>query len=391
MVPPYFVPDIPPNGTVSPSAVWGDVVVANPRNLYRTFGDLGMLEEHFPQSQSWIDVGILRGEDGLWNRSSDQLGDHLDPKAPPDKPTDATTHRMLVADAYLVEMTGALAEMSKALGKSDESEKYRKQREELKARFQDEWISDGEMANRTQTAYSLALDFDLFPDVEQQNAGIETLRDIVQKNDHLVGTGFAGTPSLGFALRNNGATEDFYKMLLQTRVPSWLYQVVQNATTTGERWDSLLADGTINPGEMTSFNHYAFGSVADWMHQVIGGVAAAEPGWKRVSVAPVPGGGITRADSRFVSPYGEVRVKWWFEDNEQEEARHRNGFHMTVQIPPNSKADVKLPKWEETVELGSGYYEFHDPDYIYPRRILSIAYADAAEEIEGWELAFGSL
>lgn len=367
MIPPYFVPAIPPNGTFDASAVWGDVVVANPWNLYQTFGDLGMLEEHFPQSQSWVDVGIPRREDGLWNRSSHQFGDHLDPKSPPDSPTDATTHKALVADAYLVEMTGVLGQISKELGKADDSERYQQQREELKGKFQDAWVGEGsEMANRTQTAYALALDFDLFADEQEHNAGVEILRDIVEKNNYLVGTGFAGTPSLGFALRDNGATEDFYKMLLQTRVPSWLYQVVQNATTTWERWDSLLADGTINPGEMTSFNHYAFGTVANWIHQVIGGIAAAEPGWKRVTVAPVPGGDITSAESRFVSPYGEVHVRWWFEDNEEENSQHRNGFHMTVQIPPNTKADVKLPKSEETVELGSGYYEFHDPGYTSP-------------------------
>ncbi|KXH52310.1 alpha-L-rhamnosidase A [Colletotrichum salicis] len=121
---------------------------------------------------------------------------------------------------------------------------------------------------------------------------------------------------------------------------------------------------SVNPGEMTSFNHYAFGSVANWMHQVIGGIAPAEPGWKRITVAPIPGGNITSADSKYVLPYGEVKVQWWFENNKEESAVHRNGFHMVVEIPPNTKADITLPNGGETTEVGSGYYEFHDPSYL---------------------------
>ncbi|KAK1702296.1 alfa-L-rhamnosidase [Colletotrichum lupini] len=342
MVVPFTIPTIPPGA----------------------FGDVGLLEEQYLQSQAWIDTGISRNDVGLWNRSSFQFADWLDPKAPSDAPGNATTAKHLVADAYLIHMTDFLANMSAALGRDEAADQYRTQRKDLISAFHDAWIQDGVLANQTQTAYAMALNFGLFTDEEQQSAAAEKLRQIVADNDYLVGTGFAGTPPLGFALRDIGATEDFYRMLLQTRVPSWLYQVVQNGTTTWERWDSLLANGSVNPGEMTSFNHYAFGSVANWMHQVIGGIAPAEPGWKRITVAPIPGGNITSADSKYISPYGEVKVQWWFENNEEENAVHRNGFHMVVEIPPNTKADITMPNGGKSTEVGSGYYEFHDPSYV---------------------------
>ncbi|OBR11276.1 Alpha-l-rhamnosidase [Colletotrichum higginsianum IMI 349063] len=363
MVVPFTIPTIPPNDPAMPAAVWGDVAVANPFNIYQAFGDVALLEEQYLQSQAWIDTGISRNEVGLWNRSSFQFADWLDPKAPSEAPGNATTAKHLVADAYLIHMTEFLANMSAALGRGEAAAKYRAQRDNLTAAFHDAWVQDGALANETQTAYAMALNFGLFTDEAQRSAAAEKLRQIVADNDYLVGTGFAGTPPLGFALRDIGATEDFYRMLLQTRVPSWLYQVVQNGTTTWERWDSLLANGTVNPGEMTSFNHYAFGSVANWMHQVIGGIAPAEPGWKRITVAPVPGGNITSANSKYISPYGEVKVQWWFEKNAEENAAHRNGFHLNVEIPPNTKADITLPNGGETQEVGSGYYEFHDPSY----------------------------
>jgi len=363
MVVPFTVPTIPPDAPAYAAAVWGDVAVGNPYNIYQAFGDIALLEEQYSQAQAWIDTGVMRNEVGLWHRSSFQFADWLDPKAPADAPGNATTAKHLVADAYLIHMTDFLAEMSATLGRDDAAHKYRAQRSNLTEAFHDAWIQGGALVNETQTAYAMALNFGIYTDETQRSSAAEKLRQIVADNDYLVGTGFAGTPPLGFALRDIGATEDFYRMLLQTSVPSWLYQVVQNGTTTWERWDSLLANGSVNPGEMTSFNHYAFGSVANWMHQVIGGIAPAEPGWKRITVAPVPGGDVTSARSRYISPYGEVKVDWWFENNVQGKAAHRNGFHLTVEIPPNTQADIILPNGGERLRVGSGYYQFFDPSY----------------------------
>ncbi|EKJ74128.1 hypothetical protein FPSE_05713 [Fusarium pseudograminearum CS3096] len=135
--------------------------------------------------------------------------------------------------------------------------------------------------------------------------------NIVAANDYLIGTGFAGTPALSDALRSINATEDIYRILLQTKVPSWLYQVDMGATTIWERWDSMLPDRQLNPGEMTSFNHYAYGSVAQFLHETVGGLAPDKDnsGYETVAVAPIPGGGITSANAKHLGPYGMVEYK----------------------------------------------------------------------------------
>lgn len=258
MIPPVTVPELPIGFPAIPTAVWGDVVVANPQQYLLAFGDLAMLAEQYDSAQAWIDTGIARNEVGLWNRSTFQFGDWLDPTSPPDNPAQAKTASHLVADAYLIRMTEVLANLSQSLGRDDLTQRYRKQHSDLLREFNAAWVTDnGTLANSSQTAYALAIDFDLLPEEEMAKAG-STLRQIIADNDHLVGTGFAGTPALGSALTQIGAADDFYRMLLQTGVPSWLYSVVMNGTTTWERWNSLEPNGSVNAGEMTSFSKFSF-------------------------------------------------------------------------------------------------------------------------------------
>ncbi|KAF1949662.1 alfa-L-rhamnosidase [Byssothecium circinans] len=362
-VTPYYVPsddidDDERDRVRRPTSIWGDVIVGNPYALYQTTGDKIMLEEQYPAAQAWIDKGIPRNEAGLWDRSTFQFADWLDPKAPPEKPADATTHKHLVSDAYLIQMTRLLSNLSSVLGKSDLSQQYATQRADLVKAFQAAWIDPYDIiANVTQTALALALHFDIYTDTTARAQAASTLRSVIANNTYLVGTGFAGTQQLGFALSGINATSDFYKMLLQTTVPSWLYQVAMNGTTTWERWDSLLPNGSVNPGEMTSFNHYAFGSVADWIHQKVGGLAIGEPGWKTVRVAPEPGGDITWARASYRSPYGVVNSSWTVDDA---------GFKLEVSVPPNSRAEVKLPGKEDVEVIGSGTKAFSVEGYKIP-------------------------
>lgn len=339
-----------------PVAVWGDVIVGSPWALFQATGDLGMLEDQYEGARTWIDQGIPRNEVGLWNRSTWQYGDWLDPKAPEAEADLATTHKFLVADAYLIQMTRLVSNMGAALGKVDESESYASNRLELVSAFHDAWIEPYDLiANVTQTALALGIRFDIF-DNDTLPRAIETLNSVIANNSYLVGTGFAGTQQLGFALTSVNLTSTFYEMLLQTQVPSWLYQVVMGGTTTWERWDSLLPNGTINGSGMTSFNHYAFGSVADWIHQKIGGLAPATPGWKVVQVAPEPGGGITTADASYLSPYGKVSATWSV-------GADGKGFNLEVVVPPNSQAEVTLPGSKETATVGSGKHSFQDDTF----------------------------
>jgi alpha-L-rhamnosidase len=149
------------------------------------------------------------------------------------------------------------------------------------------------------------------------------------------------------ALTETGHLDDAYRLLLQTACPSWLYPVTMGATTIWERWDSMLPDGTINPGEMTSFNHYALGAVVDWLHRTVGGLAPLEPGYRRILIAPQPGGGLEWARTSLETPHGLASVRW-----------DRGGEKVTVHVivPENADAVLRLPGAPEEI-VGPGLHE----------------------------------
>jgi alpha-L-rhamnosidase len=162
-----------------------------------------------------------------------------------------------------------------------------------------------------------------------------------------------GTPLICDALCSVGRYDAAYRLLMQQDCPSWLYAVTMGATTIWERWDSLLPDGSINPGEMTSFNHYAFGAVADWLHRTVGGLAPAEPGYSRIDFRPRPGGGLSQARVRHRTPYGMAECAWEIKDGT---------IGVQVVVPPNTMAVVALPGSEAApVEVGSGTHSWSYP------------------------------
>src|SRR5262249_39916577 len=156
--------------------------------------------------------------------------------------------------------------------------------------FRDEYVAQsGWLSSDSVTAYSLAIAFDLYDDPAQRARAAARIAELAASGGYRISTGFVGTPLVLPALTATGDTRTAYRLLTETACPSWLYPVTMGATTIWERWDSMLPDGSINPGEMTSFNHYALGSVADWMHRTIGGIAPAAPGYRELRFAPVPG------------------------------------------------------------------------------------------------------
>ena len=198
------------------------------------------------------------------------------------------------------------------------------------------------------TALSLALSFNLLPS-DQVSATTKQLEQVVHSSKFKISTGFVGTPLILPALTAAGKTQLAYRMLLEKACPSWLYPITMGATTMWERWDSMLPDGSINPGSMTSFNHYALGSVGAWLHATVGGISPATPGWKVVRFEPVPGGTITWAKVRFEGPYGEVKCEWEIKGKE---------FVMKATVPPNSAGVIQLPGAKKTIGVGSGTHEY---------------------------------
>ncbi|MBO3752455.1 glycoside hydrolase family 78 protein [Streptosporangiaceae bacterium NEAU-GS5] len=338
-----------------PVAAWGDAAAVVPWVLYERTGDRELLARQYPSMRAWADqITGLAGESRLW-QGGFQLGDWLDPAAPPDRPHAALTDPALVASAYLVHSTGIVAEAAALLGHDEDAARYRELAESARAAFDRAHVSPSgdRMSSDTQTAYALGLRFDLIGGADRRARAGRRLVELVRAGGHRIATGFVGTPLICDALTAAGAVDDAYRLLLQTECPSWLYAVVMGGTTVWERWDSLLPDGSVNPGEMTSFNHYALGAVADWMHRAIAGLAPGAPGYRRLLVRPLPGGGLRHASAAHLTPYGRAEVGWERADGQ---------FTLTVQVPPGVTATILLPADPaRPIEAGSGTHRFQCP------------------------------
>jgi alpha-L-rhamnosidase len=349
---PWYVPFIPDDGQWTPNrpgAVWGDVAVLTPWVLYERFGDLGVLAAQYDSAKRWVDlVHRLSGPDHLWNEGF-QLGDWLDPAAPPDRPAESLTDRYLVATAYSAWSTAHLAKTAAVLGRSDDAEHYADLAEATRRAFLAEYVGeDGVMTSDAQTAYSLAIAFELLPDAEAVDRAGDRLNALVAGAGNRIATGFVGTPIVSDALTSSGHLDRAYDLLLEDECPSWLYAVAQGATTIWERWDSMLPDGTVNPGQMTSFNHYALGAVADWLHRVVAGIAPAAPGYRSILFKPRPGGGLTHASAVHLTPYGRASIAWTIADGT---------LQVEVEVPTGTSAVVDLPG-AEPVSVTSGTHRF---------------------------------
>jgi alpha-L-rhamnosidase len=355
-VPPMIVPNVQyAKEARPPQAVWGDASILVPWALFKWFGDKEILSRQYDSMKSWLDKGCSRGEDGLWTTSLWQHGDWLDPSAPPEDPGNGQTDGVYVADAYLVYVTGIISQIATVLQYPEDAQTYSEDHIRLKQVFQEKYITPkGMVMCDTQTSLSLALVFSLFASEDQtKNAG-ERLARKVRFAKFRVATGFAGTPMVTHALSKTGWHQLAYRMLLETSCPSWLYPVTMGATTTWERWNSMLPDGTINPGQMTSFNHYALGSVINWLHEYVGGISLIEPGWKFFKVQPIPGGTIRSANIQYESPYGLIQCSWELDEN--------SVFSMKLQIPPSSSALVIMPEKKANEGSSQGII-FHSGRY----------------------------
>lgn len=284
------------------------------------------------------------------------MQDWLDPNAPPDEPFKAVTDPPLVANAFLIQSLDLTAQVADILGRSSHAAKYRSEAAAARREFEDEYVSkNGRVTSDSQTAYALAICFGLLSVEQTQRAG-DRLAEVVRNNSYRIGTGFAGTPFVCEALTRTGHADVAYKMLLGEKCPSWLYCIAMGATTMWERWDSMRPDGSINPGDMTSFNHYAFGAVAKFMVERVAGLRRTSVGWKTARVEPVLGGGFTEAKAEHKTPYGRVASRW-----EAAPAVGRDGWwevRVEVEVPPTTRMEVVLPGGEGVEEVGSGRWKF---------------------------------
>lgn len=370
---PLVIPNIYDEYSKDAQAIWGDVAIMLPWSLYQAFGDASALTDQYESMKAWM-AAIPRRKNGLWNYIAEwKLADWLDPAAPPEDPGMAATNPTHVSDAFLVHVTDLMAKISAIVGDAEGEKRYATEAKDLHAAYAEEYITpSGLLADNTQTALSLALAFDLFPSAPQRARAAERLEHIIRRNARFhIATGFAGTPYVGDALTSTGKSNIFYRMLLSISCPSWLYPVTVGATTFWERWDSMLPDGSINPGQMTSFNHYALGAVAGWMHGNILGLQIREPGWKSFDVKVLPGGNLKWAEGSHESPHGLIAVRWQIKHGAGEEER----FWLEVRVPPNTTAHVHVPGVEGVEVVGSGLHvwevEYNDARDWPPEPIIA--------------------
>lgn len=273
----------------------------------------------------------------------------------------------MVANAFLIHSLDLITKIAGILGKDMDKADLQRESEAARREFQDEYITaNGRIVSDSQAAYALAICFDLLTPQQRVRAGIR-LVELVRKNDFKIGTGFAGTPYLCEALALTEHIQVAYSLLLEKKCPSWLYPVTMGATTVWERWDSMFPNGDINPGEMTSFNHYAFGAITKFLHERIAGLQRLDPGWKTCRVAPSMGATFSNASASHVTRNGTVSCSWKTADI----GEGLNTMNLKVSVPYNMTVEVVLPSGhdEKRETVGPGDWSWDTTfkrDYEWP-------------------------
>ncbi len=369
---PFVVPNVL-GARAAGSAGWADAATIIPWNMYLAYGDKKILENQYSSMKAWVGYMQNNSNNDLWNKGF-HFGDWLFYR--PDDDNDgraAVTDKYLIAQAFYAHSTQLLINAAQVLEKTEDVETYRALHSRIKEAFMREYMtSNGRLVSGTQTAYVLALNFDMLPDALRKQAAERLVENIKNYGNHLT-TGFLGTPYLCHVLTRFGFTDMAYTLLLQETYPSWLYPVKMGATTIWERWDGIKPDGSFQVPSMNSYNHYAYGAIGDWMYRVMVGLDTYEDGvgYKHIRIKPHIGGGFSHASASLQTYYGKLSSGWKVENDKTT---------MDVEIPANTTATVFIPakniaaiseaggafdsasaKMEEgyaVVTLGSGTYHF---------------------------------
>lgn len=335
---------------------WSDAFLICPWTIYRCFGDLRILEKHYDAMRAWVDSLKISSKELIRSfigyKGFVGFGDWLSTNA--DTPID------LIGTAFYAHCARLLSQIAGILDKQDDAAAYASLATDVTAAFNHRFVTaDGIVAPGSQTAYVLALHFELLPK-ELREKALENLVYDIEKRGWKLSTGFVGTPYLNHVLTAGGRLDVAYRLLLQRDWPSWLYSVTQGATTIWERWDGWTHDkGFQDPG-MNSFNHYAYGAIGDWLYAVVAGIDLAPEvsGYKRSLLQARPGGDLTYAKASLNTPYGLIQSSWSIDSGV---------FTWDVTVPANTTSMLTLPPEaleaklqgapiEGSVKLHSGTY-----------------------------------
>lgn len=339
------------------AAAWGDAATTIPWELYQEYGDTTVLSRQFDSMRRWVDKVFSLSVDGV-RSGGFQWGDWLDPIAPAENPFAAKADPDAIATAYLAHSAQIVSNTARVLGEEAIADVYGAIAKNARDGFVREYVApSGRVLGDAPTVSALAIVFDLLPTPQHRKGAARQLTDLVRESDFRSTTGFVGTPSILHALTEIDRPDLAYRLLLQKRCPSWLYPVTMGATTTWERWDSILPDGTINTPDMTSLNHYAFGAVADWLHRTVAGLSPAAPGYREIRIRPIPFDALRSASARHLTPYGEASVCW---------SRRSGLFNLDIVVPVGTTATVYLPDSAPlSVKQGTHSWTVPDPCLRY--------------------------
>ncbi|MHC4215378.1 MAG: family 78 glycoside hydrolase catalytic domain [Planctomycetota bacterium] len=334
---PHVIPNVLSLGKKkghSASAGWADAAVVVPWTMYLCYGDKCILEQQYASMKGWVDYIASQAGDNYFWENEHTFGDWLAYSTNKSDYPGATTAKDFIRQAYFARSTDLLVRTAKILGKKDDVKKYSQLLKKVKKLFMEEFVTpNGRLSSDTQTAYSLAIAFDLLPKKLEVKAAQRLAKD-VNKFKHLT-TGFLGTPVLCHSLSENGYLDEAYMLVNRKKYPSWLYPITKGATTIWERWDGTKPNGSFQNKGMNSFNHYAYGAIGEWLYRVVAGVEIDEsnPGYKHIIIQPHPGGGLTNAKARVDSMYGPVESGWKIDGKK---------MTLNVEIPPNTTATLRI-------------------------------------------------
>jgi len=339
---------------------WGDVILLAPWAVYQSTRNRSVLEENYDAMkryvkacQGWAKMLSFGKRRYIWHTPA--LCHYGDWTAPDGGFGDWQRRSKWTATASLYNTSTLLSKIAAILGNTADAEKYQSYAQKVARSYSDILLNGtGTLTKEFQTGYVLPLYFGMLESESKENA-LHNLVKLVEKNDYCIGTGFPGTPYILFVLADNGYADVAYKMLLNTKCPSWLHAVKVGATTIWERWDGLAEDGSCpwedeKDGGMVSFNHYASGAVGDFLYRRVAGLEATEPGYRKFRVKPVPGGDLTWAECETKCPSGMIRVRW---------EKSEGSFSLTVTVPAGTECTVILPSGKRHV-VGEGEHNFKE-------------------------------
>ncbi len=334
---PLVIPNVYFHNPSGMSAGWGDSVAICPWQMYLTYGDTEVLKDMFEPMCRWVDyITNTTKDEFLWTGAS-HYGDWLELTAEYGK-CKGETRDDIVATAYYAYSTKIVSKVGKLLGK--DVTKYEKLYKNIVKKFNALYKDN----LKTQTEYILALYFDL---VEDKKSIAKALAEKIINDGTKIQTGFIGTPYILHALSQNGYSEIAYDLLLRKEYPGWLYPITKGATTMWEHWDGIKPNGELWPVSMNSYNHYAYGSVADWMYEVSAGINPVEdaPGFEKVLFSPIATDKIDSFYGEIDTKYGKIHSGWYHKDG-------KVVYEITTPVPATAIIEGK------THTLAPGNYKF---------------------------------